>query len=69
MLREDLIAERIAIESYTEIIRFLGQDDPTSRRLMEDILTKEEEHANDLWDLIARVDAERMSKLAEKSGS
>jgi bacterioferritin len=69
MLREDLIAERIAIESYTEIIRFLGQDDPTSRRLMEDILTKEEEHANDLWDLIARVDGERMSKLAQKSGS
>ncbi len=55
MLREDLVAERIAIESYSEIVRFLGNDDPTSRRLMEDILAKEEEHANDLSDLIARV--------------
>jgi bacterioferritin len=56
MLREDLVAERIAIESYTEIIRYLSDDDPTSRRLMEDILAKEEEHANDLWDLLARVE-------------
>jgi bacterioferritin len=56
MLREDLIAERIAIESYTEIIRYLGDKDPSTRRLMEDILGKEEEHANDLWDLLARVD-------------
>ena len=55
MLREDLVAERIAIESYSEIIRFLGHDDPTSRRLMEEILAKEEEHANDLSDLLARV--------------
>jgi bacterioferritin len=56
MLREDLVAERIAIESYSEIIRFLGHDDPTTRRLMEDILAKEEEHANDLSDLLSRVD-------------
>jgi bacterioferritin len=55
MLKEDLIAERIAVESYSEIVRFLGEDDPTSRRLMEDILAKEEEHANDLVDLITRV--------------
>jgi bacterioferritin len=55
MLREDLVAERIAIESYTEIIRFLGHNDPTTRRLMEEILAKEEEHANDLSDLLARV--------------
>jgi bacterioferritin len=60
MLHEDLVAERIAIESYTEIIRFLGDDDPTSRRMLEDILAKEEEHANDLWDLLARVDAKRI---------
>jgi bacterioferritin len=56
MLKEDLIAERIAIESYGEIIRFLGHDDPTTRILMEEILAKEEEHANDLSDLLARAD-------------
>jgi bacterioferritin len=56
MLKEDLIAERIAIESYGEIVRFLGHDDPTTRILMEEILSKEEEHANDLSDLLARAD-------------
>jgi len=56
MLREDLVAERVAIESYGEIVRYLGTDDPTTRRLMEDILAKEEEHANDLSDLLARLD-------------
>lgn len=45
MLREDLVAERIAIETYSEIIRWLGDDDPTSRQLMIDILKVEEEHA------------------------
>ncbi|HZU82572.1 MAG TPA: DUF892 family protein, partial [Polyangiaceae bacterium] len=59
MLREDLVAERVAIESYAEIIRFLGNDDPTTRRLMEEILAKEEEHANDLSDLLARLDTPR----------
>jgi bacterioferritin len=58
MLREDLIAERIAIDSYGEIVRYLGNDDPTSRRLMEEILAKEEEHANDLSDLLARMDVD-----------
>src|SRR5579885_1242987 len=42
MIKEDLVAERIAVESYSEIIRFLGNDDPTSRRMMEEILAKEE---------------------------
>ncbi len=60
MLREDLVAERIAIESYTEIVRYLGHDDSTTRRLMEEILAKEEEHANDLSDLLARVDKARL---------
>lgn len=55
MIKEDLVAERIAIESYGEIIRFLGHDDPTSRRLMEEILAKEEEHAEDMRSLIERV--------------
>ncbi len=52
MIKEDLVAERVAIESYSEIIRYLGDDDPTSRRLMEEILAKEEEHADDLKTLI-----------------
>ncbi len=52
MLREDLIAERIAIESYREIIRFFGDKDPTTRRLLETILAKEEEHADELADLL-----------------
>jgi bacterioferritin len=52
MIREDLVAERIAIEAYSEIIRYFGDNDPTSRRLMEAILAKEEEHAEDLKTLI-----------------
>jgi bacterioferritin len=48
MLAEDLIAERIAIESYREIIQYLGTQDPTTRRLFEEILAVEEEHAEDL---------------------
>ena len=55
MIKEDLVAERIAIESYSEIVRFLGNDDPTSRRLMEEILAKEEEHAEDMLSLLDRV--------------
>jgi len=53
MIAEDLVAERVAIESYTEMIRFIGDDDPTTRRLLETILAKEEEHANDLTDLMS----------------
>ena len=53
MLKEDLIAERIAIEAYGEIIRWLGDADVTTRRLMESILAKEEEHAEDLASLLA----------------
>ncbi len=56
MIKEDLVAERIAIESYAEMVRFFGDGDPTSRRLMEEILAKEEEHANDLRDLLQRMD-------------
>jgi len=55
MIKEDLIAERIAIESYREIIQFLGDKDPTSKRLMEQILAKEEEHADDMADLLFAV--------------
>jgi bacterioferritin len=56
MIREDLVAERIAIESYGEIIRFLGDGDITSRRLMEEILANEEEHADDLNNLLMTLD-------------
>ena len=52
MIREDLIAERIAIETYSEIVRWLGTDDPTTRQLIESILKVEEEHADDLKTLL-----------------
>ena len=52
MIREDLFAERIAIESYSEIVRWLGNDDPTTRSLVESILKVEEEHAEDLPSLL-----------------
>ncbi|MCW5798618.1 MAG: Bacterioferritin [Nitrospira sp.] len=52
MIKEDLIAERIAIESYRDMIAFVGSDDPTTRRLLENILMKEEEHAEDLVSLL-----------------
>ncbi|NED91821.1 ferritin-like domain-containing protein, partial [Streptomyces sp. SID11233] len=53
MLRENLVAERIVITTYQEIIRWIGDGDPTTRRLMESILEEEEEHADDLNDLLA----------------
>ena len=56
MIREDLVAERIAIERYSEIIRWLGDNDPTTRRMMEGILAVEEEHADDLLSLLADLD-------------
>ena len=52
MIREDLVAERIAIDSYREMITYFGNDDPTTRRLMETILAMEEEHADDLVNLL-----------------
>lgn len=52
MIREDLVAERVAIESYTELVRWFGERDPTSRRLMEEILAKEEEHAEEMSSLL-----------------
>lgn len=52
MMREDLIAERIAIDTYGQIIRYIGDDDPTTRRMLEDILANEEEHADDLASML-----------------
>lgn len=52
MLKDNLIAERIAIETYSQIVRWLGEADPTSRRLIEEILEQEEEHADDLANIL-----------------
>ena len=53
MIREDLIAERIAIDSYREMAQYLGEQDPTTRRMIEEILAVEEEHADELSDFLA----------------
>jgi len=55
MIKEDLVAERIAIDSYREIVQYLGNDDPTTRRMMEGILAVEEEHADDMMNLLQEV--------------
>lgn len=52
MIQENLVAERIAVESYIEMIRYLGENDTTTRRMLEDILAKEEEHAEELATLL-----------------
>lgn len=52
MVYEDLVAERIAIDSYREIVQYIGEKDPTTRRLFEDILAQEEEHADDMADIL-----------------
>jgi bacterioferritin len=56
MIKEDLIAERVVIEVYTEMIRYFGDKDPTTRVMIEHILADEEEHASDLSDLLYVVD-------------
>ena len=55
MIKEDLVAERIAIDSYREMITYFGTDDPTSRRMLEGILAVEEEHADDLVSLLEKM--------------
>ena len=55
MIQEDLVAERVAIESYSEIVRWLGNDDTTTRRMIEDILKMEEQHADDMANLLAKA--------------
>jgi bacterioferritin len=55
MIKEDLVAERIAIDSYRDMIGFLGNDDPTTRRMLEGILAMEEEHADDLVSLLEEL--------------
>src|SRR3954465_13911924 len=58
MIREDLVAERIAIDSYREMANYMGDQDPTTRQLMEEILAKEEEHADDLVTLLQGIGSE-----------
>lgn len=63
MLREDLVAERIAIQSYREMITYFGEKDPTTRRLMETILAVEEEHADDIADLLFAVQPDNVDNV------
>ncbi|MGE5385308.1 MAG: ferritin-like domain-containing protein [Betaproteobacteria bacterium] len=58
MIKEDLVAERIAIDSYRDMVRYLGTQDSTTRRLLEEILAVEEEHADELSDLLAGLPIE-----------
>jgi rubrerythrin len=57
------VAERIAIQTYREMIQFFGQKDPTSRRLMEEILAVEEEHADDIADLLFAVEPDNVENV------
>jgi bacterioferritin len=68
MIREDLVAERIAVESYSEIIRYLGDNAPTSKQMMEEILAKEEDYADDMKTPLERVGNEEVTaKVKPKS--
>src|SRR5256885_11065575 len=69
MIREDLIAERIVIEVYTEMIRYFGDNDPTTRILIEGILRDEEEHASDLSDLLFVIDPQTGQTEGEDPGT
>jgi bacterioferritin len=62
MIRENLIAERIAIEHYRDLVRYFGEKDPTTRTLLERVLAQEEEHANDMHDLLVAHEGKPMLK-------
>ena len=68
MIQENLIAERIACEHYRELIRFFGEKDPTTRVMMEGILTNEEEHASDMLDLLAAHGPQSVPKKQVSQG-
>jgi bacterioferritin len=68
MIKEDLIAERIAIESYLEMIRYFGDNDPTSRRLVEKVLEQEEEHADDMATLLETLDPRQPGEGGKQGG-
>lgn len=63
MVEEDLVAERIVIQTYAEMIRWLDNDDPTTRRIIEQILAQEEEHADDLRSLLEELDPDMPGSL------
>jgi len=69
MIEDNLVAERIAIDTYHEAIKFVGEKDPTTRRMLEDILAVEEEHANELADLLATLDPTRRGPPPETEPS
>jgi len=69
MIREDLIAERIVIEVYQKMVRFFGNNDPTTRGMIEEILSDEEEHASDLSDLLYIVDPASGETKAQDPGT
>jgi bacterioferritin len=54
MIKENLVAERVAIETYREVVRYFDEQDPTTRTMLEHILSQEEEHANDMHDLLVQ---------------
>lgn len=66
MIKEDLVAERIAVDSYSEMIRYIADDDPTTRRMLEGILATEEEHAEDLRILIDTLGKDERSREERK---
>ena len=67
MIREDLVAERIVIDSYSEMTRYLGGDDPTTRRMIEEILADEEDHADDLRTLLETLGQDEPEKAERGS--
>jgi bacterioferritin len=70
MIKEDLVAERIAIDSYAEMIRYIGENDSTTRRMLEGILATEEEHADDLRTLIRALGkGEREASRGQEKGA
>src|SRR5215831_18007026 len=67
MIKEDLVAERVAIETYRDMVRYFGDKDPTTRVLLERILAQEEEHANDMHDLLVTHEGRPMLESREGS--
>src|SRR5215813_8393017 len=67
MIKEDLVAERVAIETYRDMVRYFGDKDPTTRVLLERILAQEEEHANDMHDLLVSHEGQPMLERDKNS--
>ncbi|MEI7036622.1 ferritin-like domain-containing protein [Fulvimonas yonginensis] len=65
MIREDLVAERIAIDTYRAIVEYIGTDDPTTRRIMEEVLAQEEEHAEDMASLLVQLGQAETARPAQ----